>query len=521
MLDELLQRRPYNAAADFVDGAIELGFSKKIAFIDTNQSLTYLDLQTYTRQFADGLKKMDVRQEERVALLLYDTIEFPIAFWGCIRAGVVALPLNTFLTTEQYVYILSDSRATTIVLAASLAKILLPSVEKLPFLRTIIIVDAEPEYLKVNEKIIDFNEFLATGKNIDYFAPTLSDEVAFWMYTSGTTREPKAVKHVHTTLMAAARLMGQEVLGIQENDIIFSAAKLFFSYGLGSAGVFPLLVGATTILLPEQVTPERVFHIFTSYQPTLFFGVPALYAKLLLDEKEAKKIQGSSLRIAVSAGECLPEKLAIHWKKITGVDVLDGLGSTEMFHTFLSNRPSDVCYGTMGKAVPGYELKIVDEDGFLVSENEMGELMVCGPTAGEGYWNQRLKTQYTFVGEWVHTGDRCFRDQEGYYHYVGRVDDMFKVNGLWLSPFEIEAALVSHEAVREAAIIGKADENGLLKPKAFVVLQVGYILDESLQDTLKMHVKKSVGSWKYPRWIEACENLPRTASGKLRRACLS
>jgi 4-hydroxybenzoate-CoA ligase len=523
MLEDLLTRKPYNAASDFIDAAIERGFGQKVAFIDTRKSLTYAALQGGTCQFANALRKVGVSQEERVALLIYDCIEFPIAFWGCLRAGAVALPLNTFLTIEQYAYILNDSRASTLIVSALLMELLHPILKKLSFLRAIIIIN--PVSLELGQfskdcKIYNWNEFLSRGDETVFTAPTLSDEVAFWMYTSGTTGEPKAVKHVHTTLMSAAQLMGQETLGICENDVIFSAAKLFFSYGLGSAAVSPLLVGATTILLSAPVTAERVFEIFSIYQPTVFFGVPSLYAKMLTHEDKIKKIAFSQLRVAVSAGESLPKDLGMSWKSITKVDVLDGLGSTEMFHTFLSNKPDDICYGTMGKPVPGYELKIIDEEGMTIAEEEIGELLVMGPTSAEGYWNQRLKSKQIFMGEWTRTGDRCFKDAEGYYHYIGRVDDMFKVNGLWVSPSEIEAVMVSHEAVKEVAVIGKSDEDNLLKPKAFVVLQEGYILDEELRTKLILYVKKRIGPWKYPRWIETCESLPRTASGKIMRASL-
>lgn len=523
MLENLLTRQSYNATVDLVDGAIERGFGEKTAFIDTQRSLTYSALQGCSCQFADALRKVGVSQEERVALLMYDTVEFPIAFWGCLRAGVIALPLNTFLTIEQYVYMLNDSRASALVVSAPLMEILLPVLESLSFLRTIVIISPGsqefPQFSKYYE-IYNWDTFLSKGKDTLFNAPTLSDDVAFWIYTSGTTGEPKAVRHVHTTLMAAAQLMGQEVLKLRENDVIFSAAKLFFSYGLGSAAVSPMLIGATTILLDAPVTAEHVFEIFSKYQPTVFFGVPALYAKLLMDEEKMKGMIHHSLRIAVSAGESLPKDLGLSWKKVTHMDVLDGLGSTEMFHTFLSNKPGDVCYGTMGKAVPGYELRIVNEEGQNVVDEEIGELLVKGPTAGDGYWNQRLKSKQIFVGEWTRTGDFCFKDAKGYYHYIGRVDDMFKVNGLWVSPFEIEAALTSHEAVKEAAVVAKADEHSLLKPKAFVVLQEGYVLNEQLQEKLILHVKRRIGSWKYPRWIEKCESLPRTASGKIKRLSL-
>jgi len=307
------------------------------------------------------------------------------------------------------------------------------------------------------------------------------------------------------------------VIGIRENDVVFSAAKLFFSYGMGNAMAFPLSVGATTVLLPQRPTPETVFDIMRRHRPTIFFGVPTLYASLLAHGAMTRGAGSDRLRLCISAGEALPGDLGRRWRATAGVDVLDGIGSTEMFQTFLSNRPGDVRYGTTGKPVPGYELKIVDEDGRDVPDGEIGELVVRGPTAAEGYWNQRAKSRRTFAGEWTFTGDKYVREAGGYYHYCGRTDDMFKVSGMWVSPFEVEAALVSHEAVLEAAVIGKEDADGLIKPKAFIVLRDGFAADARLIETLRVHVKEHAGAWKYPRWIDVRPDLPRTATGKIQR----
>jgi 4-hydroxybenzoate-CoA ligase len=370
---------------------------------------------------------------------------------------------------------------------------------------------------------IDFHETLrvsdicARGSDDVFVAPTISDEVAFWLYTSGSTGEPKGVKHVHSSLMATARLMGQGVLGIGESDVVLSAAKLFFAYGLGNAMSFPMSVGATAILWPERPTPDAMFDLMQLRDPTIFYAVPSLYAALLAHPRIGRGAGSRRLRICVSAGEALPAHLGERWREVTGTEVLDGIGSTEMLQTFLSNQPGDVRYGSTGRPVSGYEVKIVDENGAELAEGEIGELVVRGPSAGEGYWNQRTKSRRTFAGEWTHTGDKYYRDPEGYYFYCGRADDMFKVSGMWVSPFDVEAALISHEAVLEAAVIPKEDSDGLIKPKAFVVLKNGHADDAALLRELKEHVKARAGTWKYPRWIEPRESLPRTATGKVQR----
>ena len=362
-----------------------------------------------------------------------------------------------------------------------------------------------------------FEDLLAGEAGEPATADTLSDEVAFWLYTSGSTGDPKGVRHVHTSLMATARLMGQGVLGMRQDDVVFSAAKLFFAYGLGNAMSFPMAVGATAVLWPQRPTPPAVFDIMRRHEPTIFYGVPSLYLALLAHADMAHGAGSGRLRLCVSAGEALPAHIGERWREIAGVDVLDGIGSTEMLQTFLSNRPDDIRYGSTGKPVAGYDVKIVDEHGRELGEDEIGELVVRGPSAGEGYWNQRAKSRRTFAGEWTYTGDKYLRDRDGYYHYCGRTDDMFKVSGMWVSPFDVEAALTSHEAVLEAAVIGKDDADGLTKPKAFIVLKNGYVADETLLERLKIHVKERAGPWKYPRWITVRSELPRTATGKIQR----
>jgi 4-hydroxybenzoate-CoA ligase len=517
--DDFTARRPYNAVTDFIDVHVARGRGDKIAFIDPDRSLTYGDLQTRSIHFANALRRLGVAPEQRVALLLHDSVDFPVAFWGTIRAGSVAVPLNTFLNVAQYAYILADCRATVLVAAAPLAQTIWPLLDRLPHLRTIVLVGAieDDKSAFPGRDVHLFEDIIAAAETTPFTADTVSDEVAFWFYTSGSTGDPKGVKHVHSSLMATAKLFGQGVLGITEDDVVHSAAKLFFAYGLGNAMTFPLSVGATSVLWPYRPSPDGVFELLRRHRPSIFYGVPSLYAALLSHPEICKGAGSDRLRICVSAGEALPAHIGERWRETVGVDVLDGLGSTELLQTFLSNRPGDIRYGSTGKPVPGYEARIVDERDRELGTDEIGELIVRGPSAGEGYWNQRGKSRRTFAGEWTYTGDKYRRDADGYYYYCGRTDDMFKVSGMWVSPFDVEAALTSHEAVLEAAVIGKEDADGLVKPKAFIVLKSGYVADDSLFEKLKVHVKEQAGPWKYPRWIDVRIDLPRTATGKIQR----
>ena len=514
--DEFSERRPYNAVTDFVDANVARGLGKKIAFIDPDRSLTYGNLQTRSVRFANALRQLGIEQEHRVALLLNDTVDYPVAFWGTIRTGSVAIPLNTYLPVSQYSYIFADCRATTLVVSATLLQAIAPILDKLPRLRTVIIV-GNTDLNLAGHNVHLFEDVIAGANATPLTSDTLSDDVAFWLYTSGSTGDPKGVKHVHSNLMATAKLFGQGILRIREDDLVHSASKLFFAYGLGNAMTFPMSVGATAVLWPHRPSPEGVFEIMKRYRPTIFYSVPSLYTALLSHHRICKGAGSDRLRICVSAGEALPAHIGERWRDAVGVDVLDGLGSTEMLQTFLSNRPGDIRYGSSGKPVPGYDVRIVDEAGRELETDEIGELVVRGPSAGEGYWNQRAKSRRTFAGEWTHTGDKYRRDAEGYYYYCGRTDDMFKVSGMWVSPFDVEAALVSHEAVLEAAVIGKEDADGLIKPKAFIVLKNGFQVDDTLLETLKVHVKDKAGPWKFPRWIELRKDLPRTATGKIQR----
>ncbi len=516
-LEELTHRRPYNAADEFVDANVANGNGGRMAFKDAERSLTYRQLQEETCKFASGLQAIGLKQESRVLFLMLDTVDFPIAFWGAIRAGVVPIPVNTLLSADQYAYMLEDSRAEVLFVSASLAKTVEPILGKMPWLKQIVVSGGDTDISTGKIQKHTFENILARGNAKLFTAPTLSDEVAFWLYSSGSTGNPKGAKHVHASLMVTARTYAQGVLGITRDDVVYSAAKLFFAYGLGNAMTFTMAVGACAVLLPGRPAPDAVLDIIKREQPTIFFGVPTLYSALLAHKDIGKGAGSKRLRLCISAGEALPPHIGQKWKEVAGHDILDGIGSTEMLHIFLSNRPGDLRYGTSGKPVPGYDAKIIGEDGAELGNNEIGELIIRGASASDGYWNQRDKTRRTFAGEWTYTGDKYIRDDDGFYQCCGRTDDMFKVSGIWVSPFEVEAALVSHDAVLEAAVIGREDSDGLIKPKAYVVLKEGVTSDDKLFESLKEHVKSRAGAWKYPRWIELRTDLPKTATGKIQR----
>ena len=505
----------YNVTATFLDGALAKGWGDRPAIRTEAETLTYAQLAEQANRAGNGLAALGVEMENRVALLLYDSPQFAAMFFGAIRLGAVAVPFNTQLRPQDYLYLLNDSRARVLVAEADLWREIASLRRQMPFLRHVVLVHRDGSTER-EPNTVDYGALLAGASLTLATAPTTRDDAALWLYSSGSTGFPKGCVHLQHDMEFCVEHYATPILQMTPDDITFSAAKLFFAYGLGNGLYFPLAAGASAILYPGRVTPAAAFQVISEQRPTIFFGVPTLYAAMLA-MPDAEKYDTSSLRLCVSAGESLPGELFTRWKERFGVEILDGIGSTEILHIFISNVAGSVVPGSSGRLVPGYEAKIVDEQGQPVPQGEIGNLMIAGDSICSQYWNKHERTKATLAGPWIATGDKYYQDAQGNYWYGGRSDDMLKVSGQWVSPVEVEAALVAYPAVLEAAVVGAEDDDGLVKPYAFVVLKPDQPASEAMREMLKQHVKTTLQPHKYPRWISFVTELPKTATGKIQR----
>lgn len=504
----------YNAAVDLVERNLTSDRASRIAVIDESGSHAYSELAERVNRCANALRELGLQPEQRVLLCIYDSIDFPACFLGAIKAGIIPVPINTMWSAGDYAYVLNDSRARAAIVSEARLPVMLEAAQISGWQGSIVVAGNS------HAGYPELSRLMASASSVCEPYPTRPDDACFWLYSSGSTGRPKGAVHVHTSLVKTAELCGQGVLGIRADDRIYSAAKLFFAYGLGNALTFPLAVGATSILFAGRPKPPEVNRILREQRPTVFFGVPTLFSSLLASpDLPARGEHG--LRLCGSAGEALPEPVGQAWTERTGVEIIDGIGSTEMLHCFVANRPGAVRYGTSGLPVPGYRVRLLDDDGAEVALGEIGELQVSGPTTAAGYWNNREKTRATFLGEWMRTGDKYRQDSDGYLIHCGRSDDMMKVSGLWVSPMEVESALIAHDAVLEVAVVAANDENGLVKPKAFIVLKEGVPAGDAMRQELQDFVKTRLAPYKYPRYVEFMTELPKTATGKLQRYILA
>ncbi len=499
----------FNAADYFIDRNVREGRADNIAVRCEERSYTYHQLQSEVNRFGNALYGLDVRMEERVALLLFDTEAFPMAFFGAIKIGAVPVCLNTLMRPKDYEYFLNDSRARVLVIDAGLLDSIAEIRANLRFVEHIVVANGASECAGDQAW-----SALTAGQSDDLAAaPTQRDDACFWLYSSGSTGQPKGTVHLQHDMVFSAETFGKQVLNVQEGDVCFSAAKLFFAYGLGNNLYFPFSVGATAVYLPGRPTPEAVYAAIAQHRPTIFYAVPTLFGQMLVHDDG--RLDG--VRMCVSAGEALPPDIFKRWRERFDVEIVDAIGSTEMAHCFISNMPGKARPGCTGLPVPGYEARIVDEHLNDVPRGEVGTLLIKGDSAAAYYWNKHEKTKETMLGAWLNTGDKFFQDEEGYFFYAGRTDDMLKIGGIWVSPVEVEAAIIEHSAVLECAVVPGHDGADLIKPKAYVVLNAGEQAGEALAQSIKDHVKSVLAHYKYPRWVEFVSELPKTPTGKIKR----
>jgi benzoate-CoA ligase len=500
-----------NIASFFVDRHLAAGRGDRTAFRFAGRSITYADLADQASRAAGALADLGVGVEQRVLLALDDSPAFAAAFWGAARLGAVSVPVNTLMGAEDYAFLLNDSRARVAVVAREVAPRLTTIRDRCPWLQAVLVAEArEPGAL-------DWDGALARAEPLAEPARTLPDDVVYWGYTSGSTGRPKAAMHSHAGFVAAAELVGVGVFGLGADDLVFSASKMFFAFGLGNSLYFPARVGAAAVLVPERITAERAFETISAERPTVFFTVPTLWARMLEIPDAEHRWDLSSLRFGVSSGEALPAALFEAWADRFGLELVEVVGSTEALHDFIANRPGQARGGTPGKAIPGFETRLVDDDGAAVPAGTVGHLLVKGETTASGYWNRRERTRSTMLGEWLRTGDMFRQDAEGWFYFEGRADDMLKVAGQWVSPAEVEAQLVAHPAVLEAGVVGEPDGRGLTVPCAYVVLKSDRQPSTALATELREFVRTRAAAFKTPARINFVADLPRTATGKIQR----
>lgn len=508
-------KEQYNSSFRFIEENVLKGLGSKVAIYSDDKQVTYQELLNLVNQFGNALKKIGVERENRILLLTYDSPEFAASFFGAMKIGALPVPINTMMTSDDYEYFLNNSRAKVLVVHEDFWEKIRPNKDRFVFLKHVIVIGGEPS---ANQNAINFHEFIQDASRELDAEKTCAEDSAFWLYSSGSTGEPKGVIHLQRSMESAFNNYARKVLNINENDRTFSASKLFFAYGLGNGLYFPFGAGGSTVLLKDRPTPEKVFETIVTHKPTIFFGVPTLYGSMINYVERTGTIPDlSSIRICVSAGEALPASFMKKWKELFNLDILDGIGLTEALHIFISNNIGEIKAGSTGKVVPGYKAKIVNEEFQEVAPNEIGDLVISGDSISSGYWCNIGENRHKFHGEWMYTGDKYFKDEEGHFWYCGRSDDMLKVGGIWVSPIEIESTLFQHEHVLEVAVIGAKNKNNLVYPKAFIVLRAGVEPSEDLKQELKLYVKQTLAPYKYPREIDFIEELPKTATGKIQR----
>ena len=497
----------FNVAVPFIDRHLDEGRADKDAIRTVDESVTYGQLAERVNRAGNLFKSLGLASGDRVLMFVKDCPEFFYAFFGAIKAGFVPVPINTMLRVDDYRYLIEDSQCAAMLYSADFADFAQEALG---------LADKTPGHVLPVEGVGGMVERMADQADALDAAPAMLMDDCFWLYSSGSTGYPKGVVHAHRDMVCTGHRVTVQTHGLTENDSFFSASKLFHSYGFGNALTFPLWVCGTALLSDQRVSPAMSFELIAKLKPTAFYGVPTLYAQQLL-AMETTKPDFSSLRACLSAGEALPGDVFRRWKEKTGISILDGLGSTEMLHMFVANSYDNIKQGTSGRAIPGYEVKIVDEDLNPVAQGDIGVLMAKGESNAKYYWNNPEKTAATMLGDWLNTGDTYYQDEEGCFVYCGRGDDMLKVGGLWCAPFEIEARLIEHPKVLEAAVVGRADDAGLIKPEAWVVLNDPADGGEALDADLREHCRAALDHYKYPRWFNFVEDLPKTATGKIQR----